>query len=205
MGGREMRKIVAVLVMCVLFFLSGRVNAAGHDGFFLGGGYQQLFMYTTEHQLTFAGANSSKITFGPGFGANILIGYDLTKSRWGFQFPFEYSYLKLNKTEYVHYFGFSTEGILHLRWWKNGVDLNLVGGIGYSNLLEGPVDNNTNAQGINFGVGPGFNYFFARDKIKGSIYVQMPIRMVYFFGNNLSASHTIALSVPIRIGLSIGF
>lgn len=190
----------------VLIFLPGQTRACGHDGFFLGGGYQQMFMYTPEDQLAAGGGVTSRqITFGPGFGAHLLVGYDFEGSRWGIQAPFGYSYIKLNRSEWVHYFDIDTEAILHLAYWDNGIDIYLVGGLGGSFLTEGSINNNTAAAGINVGIGPGFSYFFARGKTKGSIYIQVPVRMVHFFGNNLSANGTTLLQVPIRFGLSVGF
>jgi hypothetical protein len=199
---------LSVCALVISFVIAPKVvSACGHDGFFIGGGYQQMFMYTPEDQLRGAGQlTSSQITFGPGFGAHLLFGYDFEGSRWGIQMPFGYSNFKLNRSERVNYFDTAVEGILHLASWENGIDVNLVGGIGVSILPEGPNDNNTGALGMNFGIGPGFNWFFHRsESISSSVYVQVPIRVVLFFGDNLSKNHTTALQVPIRVGVSLGF
>lgn len=198
--------IVVLSFSLTLIFLPAQTKACGHDGFFLGGGYQQMFMYTSEDQLAAAGGfRSQQITFGPGFGLHLLAGYDFEGSRWGIQAPLGYSYIKLNKAEWVHYFDIDAEGIFHLAYWDNGIDIYLVGGGGGSFLTEGSINNNSAAAGINVGIGPGLSYFFARGKTKGSLYIQVPVRMVHFFGNNLSAGGTTLLQVPIRLGLSVGF
>ncbi len=208
-GIRMKTRVLAVVFFAAVlsFVLAGRSFACGHDGFFVGGGYQQLFMFTTEHQLAGPLAVSSeKITFGPGYGAHLLIGYDFPGSRWGIQVVPEYSNLNLNHSERVNYFGTAVEGILHIIAWENGLDFNLVGGVGYSQLFEGPRTNNTGAAGINIGVGPAINWFFHRgEKVRSSLYAQVPVRAVIFFGNNLSKNQTTVLAVPIRIGVSLGF
>jgi len=190
-----------------LALLPFSAQARGYDGFFIGGGYEQLFMYTPEQQ--FSGSaqpqTTDRISFGPGFGAHLIAGYDFKNSRWGVQLPFDYSYFRLNHVEWVHFFQVGAEAILHLAAWDNGIDVSLVGGAGASILPEGPVKNNTGAMGMYVGAGPAFNYFFARGATKGSLYVQMPIRAVIFFGDNLSKGHTTALSIPIRLGISVGF
>jgi hypothetical protein len=198
--------IVVLTFSFALIFAPKLTEACGHDGFFIGGGYQQMFMYTPEDQLTGGGGIvSQQIKFGPGFGMHLLLGYDFEGSRWGIQAPLGYSYIRLNEAEWVHYFDIDVEGILHLAYWENGVDLYLVGGAGGSFLTEGSVSNNSRASGINVGIGPGFSYFFARGKNKGSLYIQVPVRMVHFFGNNLSSNGTTLLQVPIRLGISVGF
>ena len=207
----DMRMKTKILFVCAVFislvFSQRSVFACGHDGFFFGGGYQQLFMWTPEDQLRAPGTiSSAQIVFGPGYGAHLLVGYDFKGSRWGIQMPLGYSNLKLNRTERVNYFDGAVEGIFHIAAWDNGIDLNLIGGIGVSALMEGPVDNNTGAIGMNFGIGPGFNWFFHRgEKVRSSVYVQVPIRAVIFFGDNLSKNHTTALQFPIRVGVSVGF
>jgi len=197
--------ILLAVLFCLL--MSRSTLARGHDGFFFGGGYQQLFMYTPEHQLSGSAqqVNTDRIFFGPGFGANLLVGYDFEDTRWGIQMPFEYSYFKLNHVEWVNYIGGGVEAILHLASWESGWDISLVGGPGAAVLPEGSVKNNSGAVGMTIGAGPAFNYFFARGATKGSVYVQMPIRAVIFFGNNLSKNRTTVLSIPIRIGISVGF
>jgi hypothetical protein len=191
----------------LLALLPLSAHARGHDGFFIGGGYEQLVMYTPEYRLSGAAQppTNERVSFGPGFGAHLLVGYDFKNSRWGVQMPFDYSYFKLNHEEWVHFFQIGAEGILHLASWDNGIDVSLVGGAGASLLPEGPLKNNTGAKGMYVGAGPAFNYFFARGATKGSLYVQIPIRAVIFFGDNLSKSHTTALSIPIRLGISVGF
>ncbi len=198
--------IISSIFFVFIIFASHQADACGHDGFFLAGGYQQMFMYTPEDQLTAEGGlRSQQITFGPGFGLHVIAGYDFEGSRWGIQAPLSYSYIKLDRVEWVHYFDIDLEGIFHLAYWENGIDIYLIGGTGASFLTEGKVSNKSAAAGINAGLGPGLSYFFARGRHKGSIYIQVPVRMVHFFGDNLSADGTTLLQVPIRLGLSVGF
>ncbi len=206
-----MKARLLVLSVCAVIFsfalLPKNADACGHDGFFIGGGYEQLFMYTPDDQLRGAGQLvSSQIVFSPGFGAHFLLGYDFKGSRWGIQMPFGYSRFKLNRSEWVNYFDTSVEGILHLASWENGIDVSLIGGAGVSILPEGPIENNTGSFGLNVGIGPAFNWFFHRgQKVTSSVYVQVPVRMVIFFGNNLSANQTTVLQIPVRVGVSLGF
>ena len=208
MKTRLRRVFVSVCAIIIsVAFLQREATACGHDGFFIGGGYQQMFMYTSEDQLVGNQQFASRhITFGPGFGAHLLFGYDFEGTRWGIQLASGYSNFKLNQTERVNYFDTAVEGILHLVSWENGIDINIIGGFGPSFLLEGPFNNNSGAVGLNMGIGPGFNWFFHRgEKVRSSVYLQVPVRAVIFFGDNLSKNHTTALQVPIRAGVSIGF
>lgn len=204
---KNSRFIIAISVLMLVWgVLSSRsALACGHDGFFIGAGYQQLFMYTTESQLTGQQQlRDQQISFGPGYGAHLLLGYDFESSRWGIQFPAGYDYMRLNHSEWVHHFDVSAEAILHLAAWDNGIDISLVGGVGASIMPEGQIDNNSGAVGIHGGIGPAFNYFFMDGETKGSIYIQVPIRIVNYFGDNLSRNGTTALQIPIRLGISFG-
>ncbi len=185
-------------------FLPQTTAACGHDGFFLGAGYEQLFMVTPESQLGLG--NTGRVTFGPGYGADLVFGYDFCGSRWGIQLPIEYSRLKLNGSEWVNYIGSSLEAIFRVAEWRNGLDFHLVGGIGGSYLSEGKVSNNTASAGFNVGVGPGIAYFFSRtEKLTAAIAAELPIRFQYFIGNHLSANGTSAIAFPLRLSLQLGF
>lgn len=178
--------------------------ACGHEGFYLGVGYEQLLMYTPEKQLN--AVTSERINFGPGFGATFLVGYDIKGTRWGVQLPFEYSRLKLNHDEWVNYFGAGLEGVFHIKEWKSGIDFHLVGGVGWAYLSEGDVYNNSKNNGITASIGPGFSYFFTRtEKVSGAVSLDVPFRFVNFFGDHLSRGGTSVGALPIRLTLQIGF
>lgn len=178
--------------------------ACGHDGFYVGGGYEQLFMVTPEHQL--GTGSTPRISFGPGFGANLVGGYDFCGSRWGIQVPLEFAALKLNHAEWVYNLAASVEGVLHLREWKNGLDFHLVGGIGWTYLTEGSINDRTRNNGITASIGPGLSYFFARKASwSGAVTAELPLRYAYYFGNHLSSNGTSVFAFPLRLSVQFGF
>lgn len=178
--------------------------SCGHEGFFMGLGYSQLFQYTTEHENN--PAVSRRITFGPGYGAHAVIGYDFKGTRWGMQFPFEFEMLKLNGDEWVQSYSNELEAIFHIVEWDSGFDIHLVGGAGWTYLTEGKLDNNSNSVGVIASLGPGFSWYFTRtEKVSGSLTMEVPFRFVHYFKDRLSAGGTTAVAFPIRLGVQIGF
>lgn len=196
-----------LFVVLVSTFTCEDVRACGHDGFYLAAGYEQLVMFSREDRLVRSGVNLNpqRVVFGPGFGAHVMFGYDYEGTRWGWQVPFEYSYIKLNKQEYLHYFSTALEPVLHLAVWPNGVVFSVIPTLGISVLPDGEIDDGTQGFGVNFGLGPKLSYFFARGDVRGSVYLQVPLRAVYVFEDNLSRDGTTLFAVPIRLGLSVGF
>lgn len=202
------RNRALLLVLGVLAVLSAwrphLAQACGHDGFYMGVGYTQLFMFTNERSRS--AAPTGRVRFGPGYGANAVIGYDFCGSRWGIQLPFEFARLKLNRSEWVNQFGSSVEGVLHLAEWENGVDFHLLVGAGWSYISEGKIDDRSSAAGITASFGPGVSYYFSRtEKISAAVSVELPFRMIYYFGDNLTAGGTTVIAAPIRLNLQIGF
>jgi len=180
-------------------------KACGHDGFYLGGGYMQQILTTSEKRLSAVG-NSEKIVFGPAIGLHVVLGYDFCGSRWGIQMPLDWSTFRLNEEERVQMMGGAVEGVFHIASWDNGADIHLVGGVGLNLITEGAIANVSQNAGINFGVGPGFSWYFLRNKrVTANFTLDVPIRMIYFFGSRLSANKTIAISVPVRLGVTFGF
>jgi len=180
------------------------VSACGHEGIYLGLGYTQLFMYTPEKRMPPNGTR--RVSFGPGYGLNFLVGYDFPNTRWGIQFPFEYARMKLNKAEWINYFGSSVEAVLHLVEWNNGFDFHLVGGAGWSFLSEGRFYDRSKSFGVTVGVGPGFSYYFSRtEKVSASVTFEMPVRYVHYFGDRLSRNGTSVVQFPVRISMQVGF
>lgn len=203
---RKNRVLLLLSVFLVSSFLSypAACLACGHEGFYTGLGYTQLFMWTTEHQRSLAA--SPRIHFGPGYGAHAVIGYDFCGSRWGIQLPFEFSRQRLDRIEWTNQFGSQVEAVVHLAAWQNGLDVHLVGGVGWAYLTEGRIDNQSNSGGISVGLGPGLSYYFHRDeKISTALAVEAPFRMIYYFGSRLSQGGTTVLAFPIRLSIQLGF
>lgn len=200
----NLERMLPALVIAALLFLPASAVARGHDGFYAGVGYEQLFMYTPEHRL---GAGSQpRITFGPGFGGNAVFGYDFPNSRWGVQLPFEFASQKLNSSEWVNQFNVSVEGVVHLVEWDNGLDFHLVGGGGWTYLTEGKYSDNTSGAGFIASLGPGLSYYFSRtEKISAALAVELPLRFIYYFGDRLSRNGTAIFGIPLRLSLQVGF
>lgn len=198
-----------LLLFFVLLLVLGSLRApsalaCGHDGFYVGVGYTQLFMFTLEDRLS--SGDLGRIHFSPGFGAHALIGYDFCGSRWGIQMPFEFTRQRLNYAEWVNQFGSSLEGVFHLVEWGNGLDIHLVGGAGWAYLSEGSIQNRTASAGITVDLGPGLSYYFSRtEKISAALALEVPFRMINYFGNHLSANGTTIFAIPVRISIQVGF
>lgn len=201
---RRSAALFSCLFIVLFQVISFSAIACGHDGFYMGFGYTQLFMYTTENRMS--GGNADRITFGPGYGANALFGYDFCGSRWGVQMPFEFDRLKINKSEYVNQLGSSVEGVLHLVQWENGLDIHLVGGAGWMHITEGLNNNNSAATGITGSFGPGLSYYFSKqENVTLALAAEVPVRVIHYFGSHLSTNGTTILAVPIRLSFEVGF
>lgn len=199
-----------LVVVCVLSLVmpvfARQTLACGHDSFYMGLGYEQIFMYTPEGQYSGAGANLGRITFSPGFGGLLILGYDFCGSRWGIQMPFEFTRQRLNHFEWVNQFGSTLEGVLHLVEWGNGIDIHIVGGVGWSYLTEGSAKNRTSSTGLTVDVGPGFSYYFSRtDKVSAALSFEVPFRLINYFNDRLSKNGTTIVAVPLRLMLQVGF
>lgn len=202
------KKRAFFLLSCLVFtfspFYVPKTFACGHNSFYLGAGYEQLFMYTSEDRLS--AGELGRITFTPGYGGNVVLGYDFCGSRWGIQIPFEMTRQKLNHQEWVNQMGSSIEGVLHLAEWSNGIDVHLVGGVGWSYISEGSLDNRGAGTGITVSFGPGISYFFHRtEKFSSAIVFEVPLRVINYFGEHLSAKGTTLFAVPLRLSVQFGF
>lgn len=204
MRARSLVFLCSTLVFFTIHLISVTARSCGHDGFYTGIGYEQMFMFTSERRL--GTGNQNRVYFGPGFGANAIVGYDFCCSRWGIQLPFEFSRQKFNYLEWVDQFNISLEGVVHLKEWSNGVDIRLVGGAGWSYLTEGKFDNMTSSSGIIAHFGPGLAYYFSRtEKISAALVAELPIRVIHYFGDRLSGNGTTLAAIPLRISMQIGF
>lgn len=197
---------VGLLVACTQIAISRTAYSCGHDGFYFGGGYMQPFYSSSERQISSSGVASDQIHFGPAVGAFLVGGYDFCGSRFGVQMPVEWSTFVLNRAERVHLFGSSVEAVTHLVAWENGLDINVVGGMGWNYLTEGEASNQTRSFGVNFGAGPGLAWYFSQaGDVTGALKVELPIRAIIFLGDHLSANQTTVLAVLLRIGVTVGF
>ncbi len=177
--------------------------ACGHEGPFVGLGYNQLFMFTNANRLNSA---NQKVNFGPGFGANLVLGYDIKDTRWGVQIPFEFSWLKLNRQEWVNSIQSGAEAIFHIKQWNSGIDIHLIGGAGFAYLTEGKVSDRSKSWGATASIGPGLSYFFAMSEhVSGAVALEVPLRYIRYFGNHLSSGGANAFAVPIRVSMQVGF
>ena len=202
----RIRTALAVLIAAAatLLLAPTPARACGHDGFYMGLGYEQMFMFTPEHRL--GGGNQPRITFSPGMGGNAVVGYDFPGSRWGIQLPFEFARQKLNHSEWVNQYNVSLEGVFHIKEWDNGIDFHIVGGAGWTYLDEGKLSDNSSGPGMIVSAGPGMSYYFSRtEKVSGALAVEMPLRYLYYFGSHLSYGGTSIFGIPIRISLQVGF
>lgn len=206
MNKRSILLAAIILSAILISATSSTASACGYDGFYTGFGYEQLFMYTPQDARQAGGNTGPRISFGPGYGADVLFGYDFCGTRWGIQFPLEYSRLRLNRQEWVNFFAGSVEAVFRIKQWSNGLDFHLVGGLGGSYMSEGNVQDNSRSPGLMLSAGPGVTYIFSRsEKVKAGVTAELPIRWQYFIGDHLAIGGTSALAIPIRLSLQLGF
>lgn len=205
MPNRTKVAIIASMILFAIALYSPSVHARGHDGFYMGVGPLTIPMVTTENRITAPGGASRNVTFLPGIGGFVSLGYDFPGTSWGIQMPFEYQYFKLNGDEWTSSIGSNIEAVWRLAQAANGFEFHLLGGVGWTYLFEGQIQNRSRCAGINFEVGPGLSWFFLRGETRASLSVEVPLRMIYFFGDRLSAGGTTVFAFPFRVGVTIGF
>lgn len=180
--------------------------ACGHEGWYAGAGYTQLLQFTPDNQLTAAGGTPPKVDWDTRWGAHTRVGYDFCASRWGVEIPLSFDRQRLNRREVINQIGIDANAIFHILETAGGSDFYWMAGGGMNIAMEGPVNNNTGAGGINFNFGPGFNYFIKQSKTKVAVGVSLPFKYTLYFRNNLSGSKkTTVFGFPFRVGFSIGF
>jgi len=119
--------------------------------------------------------------------------------------PFEYARLKLNRSEWVNQFGSSVEGVLHLLQWKNGLDLRLVGGMGWVYLTEGSISDRTASFGLTQARVPVLRGILqAQTKSALRWWGKCPFA-THIISATISANGTSVLALPIRISVQVGF
>lgn len=196
--------LLSMLVLSPLFVASG-VQACGHEGFYFGGGYSQLFLWSQDKQIIGGGLSNNPIRMRTRFGAYGKIGYDFCQSRMGIEFPFAFDRQRLNRVENVSVFSADTNAVIHLIETEKGADFYWIIGTGFNMMTEGSLNNNSRARGINANFGPGFQYFLSKGATKAAIGISVPVRYTFYFGNNLSRDVTKVLGFPIHVGFTVGF
>ncbi|MBI4211467.1 MAG: hypothetical protein HY540_02410 [Deltaproteobacteria bacterium] len=194
-----------LILIAILMATPSASHACGHDGLYIGAGYSQSLMFSADKRRAF-GFTNDRVLFGPGFGGHVVVGYDFCGSRWGLQVPFEFTTMRLNRSERVMFMSGAIEPVLHIASWENGMDFHLIGGVGPSYLNEGTIRDLTSSVGINFGMGPGLSWFLSRQNdFSVAASLDVPFRVIYFFGNRLSNNGTLVFNVPLRLSFTFGF
>lgn len=203
---RKQRKLLMVLIMAAfLIWPQEKAEACGHEGWYFGGGYAQLFQVSPDKQFVASGTTGrSKVRFDTQFGGHMKVGYDWCGTRYGLEATVSYDRQRLNRLEKVQQFGGDLNSVIHLVETPGGLDFYLLAGLGITLLPEGPVENNSGAIGASVNAGPGIRYFIDKKK-KVGLHFEVPVKYTLFFRNNLSARKTSVIGLPLRIGFTVGF
>ncbi|MDO8527855.1 MAG: hypothetical protein Q7T03_09235 [Deltaproteobacteria bacterium] len=197
--------LVFLLVCCLEVLVPATSNACGHEGFYIGGGYQQLFQFSPDRQLVGGGAVSpGKIDWRTRWGFYGKAGYDFCESRWGVELPVSYNRQKLNRAETVSVIGVDLNAIFHIIETPGGLDFYWIGGSGMNIVTDGQVKNNSGSGGVNINFGPGLQYFISK-KPKVAMGISVPFKYTLYFGDHLSKNITQVFGIPIMAGATIGF
>ena len=195
-----------VTLGALLLLPTPTAQACGHEGFYTGVGYTQLFQYTPDKQLAVATVGStSRVDWNSRFGGYLKFGYDFCASRWGVEVPLGMDQQRLNQQELVYVLTGDVNAIFHIAETRKGIDFYWIGGLGGNYVSEGTIKDKSRAVGTNLNFGPGFRYFIKNGKQKVGIELAMPARATLYFGNNLSRNKTAVFALPIRIGLTTTF
>ena len=197
--------LIPLFVYCLLSVVCCySARACGHEGWYTGGGYSQLFQFSPDHQLTGGGIPSPKINWETRWGGYAKLGYDFCGSRWGVEVPFSWNRQRLNHFDNVSVIGIDANAIFHVIETEAGADFYLTGGSGMNIVTEGTINDNSGDAGVNFNFGPGFQYFVSK-KPRVAIGIAVPVKYTLYFGNHLSRNHTSVFGVPVQVGFTIGF
>ncbi len=213
-----MKKILSLACFigfaCALFI---SVNAyARTEGFYIGGGYQQPLLWSWKKQGDFTQQQpGSAIRFWPTFGAYAVGGYEFGYPDWlGLALPVNWSYMKLNRSEWVQHINADAEAIFHLSDPENKFDPFLGALIGFNFLTEGKVQNESQSIGPDFGFTMGFRYSLMEYAVAGSphiknlsLVVELPVKIILWLNDHdLSNSGTTPfLQFPLHVGLTYTF
>lgn len=204
-----LKKILPIVLIACLW---GSIAHARQQGFYFGGGYQQPIMFTWEDRLAEPGKN---VSLWPGFGAFLTIGNDFEKIDWlGIAFPINWNMLRLNSAEWVHLINVDGEVLFHILDPDEDFDFYFAVLAGFNFLTEGPIKDETQSIGPDFGCGVGLKYTLmeyvtadTENVTNLSLFFEVPFRVMLFLNDyDLSDSSTTAIiSIPIRIGLTYSF
>lgn len=201
-----MRYLIITVILIGLSVIPLKSHACGHEGWYFGGGYSQLFQASPDKQLIAGGGRSTNnVRFQPRYGGYVKLGHDWCASRMGIEIPFSYNRQRLNRQELVDVLGTDVNAVIHLAETTGGADFYWIAGTGFNITTDGTVNNGTGAAGINLNTGPGFQYFFARGKHKAALGISVPFKYTLYFRNNLSARKTQVIGIPVMFGLTVGF
>lgn len=207
----------AFVLFTFSFLLCSKADART-EGFYIGGGYQQPFMYTWKKQGTYVGAGGTpgnSITFWPGVGAYLVGGYEFGRPDWlGLALPVNWSYMKLNKSEWVNMFNADAEALFHLTEPDTKFDIYLGALVGFNYLMEGKVQNESSSMGPSFGMSFGFKYSIMEYAVAGSpriknlsLVAELPVKIILIMNDyDLSNSKTTPImNFPLHVGLTYTF
>jgi len=199
----------------ILFLLFSSTSFARSSGFYIGGGYQQPLMFTWKSQSIIAPNPGESIKFFPNFGAYLVGGYDFEREDWlGLALPVSWSYIKLNKTEWVSLINADAQVIFHLMEPDTKFDpyIGLLAGFNY--MTEGKRKDDSASIGPDFGASFGLKYMIFEYASAGSpnvktlaLMIEVPVKVILFINDyDLSdSSMTPIITVPIKLGLTYTF
>lgn len=208
-----MKKMIflALLFQVPCFMLHISSAHARTDGYYIGGGYQQPIIISWKKQL----GTTSRISFWPGFGAHLKVGYEFDKPDWlGLALPINWSMLRLNKTEWVQLLNADAQVIFHMREPEKKFDPYLATLVGFNFLTEGSIKNQSQSLGPDFGGAFGFNYTISEYALAGathvnnlSLNVEFGAKLLLFMNDEdlASSTNTPFLQLPVKIGLQYSF
>lgn len=202
-----MQKRFALLLFfgLLLFLRIPKAHACGHEGWYGGIGYGQLFQFSPDKRLTAGGGSSANnVSFKTRYGGYAKIGYDWCGTRYGIEFPFSYNRQRLNRQNMIHLFGMDVNAVIHLVETEGGADFYWIAGTGMNIVPRDVASNTRKAVGINLNFGPGFQYFISK-KPRVALGVSVPLKYTLYFGSNLSARKTQVIGVPFLVGFTVGF
>jgi len=209
-----MKKIILFLLLTSYLLLPTSLHARS-SGFYVGGGYQQPLMFTWKSQSVIAPNPGESIKFLPSFGAYLVGGYDFEREDWlGLAVPVSWSYVKLNKTEWVSLINADAQVIFHLTEPDTKFDpyLGLLAGFNY--MTEGKRKDDSASIGPDFGATFGLKYMLSEYASAGSpniktlaLMFEVPVKVIMFINDyDLSdSSITPVIAVPVKIGLTYTF